>query len=928
MMNDTLFSQKYLFEEIGDKLRNHRLPYSEIPQYIRDNIRFELFDWQEKALLNFFDYEKIKEIENPNEPNHLLFNMATGTGKTLLMAALILYYYKKGYRNFIFFVNQNNIVGKTEDNLTDPNHNKYLYKQNIVIDNKIINIKKVETFAENCEDIQIIFTSIHKLHNAVYAVKENSLYLEDLQEKDIIMLGDEAHHLNATTKKQKGENIELDLFTELKENASQKDIEKSWEYTVLSLILNKGQQQQEDNNNVLMEFTATVPKDKYVLEKYRDKTIYKFDLKDFLKAGYTKEINLVSSSFDKRQRILQALLFNWYRYRVALDNNIPNFKPVILFRSKFIDKTKENNSEEDYKYFLELMENLSLEDFDFLNSIEEEGLFDITEIYQKGKSRIIDIKRYIKDKEISKREIIDYLKYSFSERFCIITNSKTGTKTKEKTTAEQERLLNSLEDKNNHITAIFTVKRLTEGWDVLNLFDIVRLYEGRDETKTKSGQRKAGEATTSEVQLIGRGVRYFPFSFEEKQINKRKFDNNLNNEMRILEEFYYHSDDDHHYIDELKRELKNKGLIVDTKKIKKFSIKDEFKQSYFYNEVRLFHNEQIENPNRRKLTLEEIKSDFDFIVQIKDSHILETHIEFDKDKDTTRLETNIEDNKTLSKQLKDFELHLILKAINIKAVKDNSVLRFEKLKEEINISSINDVIKDEFLGNFPIKIIVPKYIERLSEISNSNQLKILLKFFEKVSTQLKEISNPNLGSEFKPASFSIFFEDTKEKLIEENEDNKYLEQELIKKNWYVLDSFYGTSEERNLINFLKETMGNLEEKYEQVYLIKNEEVYKIYDFEKGRGFQPDFLLFLKQKQFNLYYQVFIEPKGEQFSDNIGGFKEGKEGWKEIFLGQISKKYGDNKIIKIETKDYKLIGLPLYNYKMKSDFELKYNNLLL
>ena len=31
-----------------------------------------------------------------------MFNMATGSGKTFLMGALILYYYKKGYKNFIF----------------------------------------------------------------------------------------------------------------------------------------------------------------------------------------------------------------------------------------------------------------------------------------------------------------------------------------------------------------------------------------------------------------------------------------------------------------------------------------------------------------------------------------------------------------------------------------------------------------------------------------------------------------------------------------------------------------------------------------------------------------------------------------------------------------------------------------------------------
>ena len=39
-----------------------------------------------------------------------MFNLATGTGKTLLMASTILYYYNKGYKHFIFFVNQNNIL--------------------------------------------------------------------------------------------------------------------------------------------------------------------------------------------------------------------------------------------------------------------------------------------------------------------------------------------------------------------------------------------------------------------------------------------------------------------------------------------------------------------------------------------------------------------------------------------------------------------------------------------------------------------------------------------------------------------------------------------------------------------------------------------------------------------------------------------------
>ena len=35
-----------------------------------------------------------------NEPVHLMFNMATGSGKTLIMAANIVFLISKGYRNF------------------------------------------------------------------------------------------------------------------------------------------------------------------------------------------------------------------------------------------------------------------------------------------------------------------------------------------------------------------------------------------------------------------------------------------------------------------------------------------------------------------------------------------------------------------------------------------------------------------------------------------------------------------------------------------------------------------------------------------------------------------------------------------------------------------------------------------------------------
>lgn len=921
-----LFADDSLFHKIKTYLDIAGEEY-EAPDYITNNLKHDFWYWQKDAMQYFDVFEKRKDkfVENINEPTHLMFNMATGTGKTMLMAALILQYYKKGYRYFIFFVNQNNIVDKTENNFINKHHTKYEFRQNIIIDDKTVNIRKVETF-DDTDDIQIKFTSIHKLHNAVYLAKENAVTLEELQKRDLVMIGDEAHHFNASTIR--NGQAEIDLPLELKENASEKDVEKSWENTVLNKILRKGKIKQDiENKNVLLEFTATIPKNTDVIEKYRTKTIYKFELVDFLNAGYTKEINLVSTSLKKKEKILLALLFNWYRHQIALKNNIANFKPVMLFRSKLIEESKN-----DYEKFISLITDLKTEDFNFLKNVEnsiKEDQTSLFKVYEQGKSRVRQMLAFIKDEKINIRDIVNYLKDEFAEKNCIITNSKDNkATTKEKTTDEQEQLLNSLEDKNNHIRAIFTVKRLTEGWDVLNLFDIVRLYDGRDEGH-QNGQRVAGQATVQEIQLIGRGVRYFPFDYNEHEKNKRKFDNNLENPLRVLEEFYYHSDDDVRYLDELKRELKNKGFIKDNRVIKKFALKEDFKQTEFFKEIKVWKNERVDNPEKRKRTLSELEKEFIFEYKTSELALKEQQVVLDKDTDEILAESLRKDSKTISKKFADFEKHIVAKAINKKAKKDLSLLRFDNLQNELNINSVNDIFTEKFIGNFKINIITTKDKNNLDDIANEEKLDLLLDFFEAFTQKLREIANPYKGTEkFESFSFDDLFGEEKEKSVLIDQESKNLETELLEHNWYVLNGFNGTSEERELLGFVKKKIGNLKEKYNEVYLLRNEEVYKIYDFEKGRGFDPDFLLFLKGNKNNLYYQIFIEPKGGQFTDKEGGFKESKEGWKEDFLQQITDKYGDGALLKAENKNYKLIGLPLFNKKTENDFSKSFSEQLL
>ena len=55
------------------------------------------------------------------------------------------------------------------------------------------------------------------------------------------------------------------------------------------------------------------------------------------------------------------------------------------------------------------------------------------------------------------------LREDFSEEHCVSVNDDKEADTK-------QILLNSLEDASNPYRAIFEVKKLDEGWDVLNLF--------------------------------------------------------------------------------------------------------------------------------------------------------------------------------------------------------------------------------------------------------------------------------------------------------------------------------------------------------------------------------------------------------------------------------------------------------------------------
>ena len=176
----------------------------ELPDYIIENLKHEPRSYQSEAI-RYFHYTQTSDTFKFRKPRQLMFNMATGSGKTDLMAGLILYLYKeKGYQNFLFTVNTNGVLSKTIDNLTNAQSTKFLFNSNLEIDGEHIVINQISgRFPEFplSNSINIKFVSIQTLKNELLNQAENIMSLNDYQKTKMIILADEAHHYSASTKK-------------------------------------------------------------------------------------------------------------------------------------------------------------------------------------------------------------------------------------------------------------------------------------------------------------------------------------------------------------------------------------------------------------------------------------------------------------------------------------------------------------------------------------------------------------------------------------------------------------------------------------------------------------------------------------------------------------------------------------------------------
>ena len=843
--------EQFLYEQLNSVSEMGFLK-KDIPDCIKNNLKpiFELRPYQIEAFSRFFHCLD-NDFPGKEWPLHFLFNMATGSGKTIIMAGLILYLYERGYRNFLFFVNSTNIIEKTKGNFLNPLSSKHLFNNQIYFGTKRVSVSSVGNFeGVNPDEINICFTTIQKLHSDLTTEKENSLTYEDFKDKKIVLIADEAHHMNVKTKAQ------LELF-------------ESWENTVEHIF-------HQNQDNLLLEFTATMDYfHRNIVNKYRKKVIYRYDLQQYRNERYSKDVYIVQSDFDENDRILQALIVSQYKYEVAAKNRI-NLKPVILFKAqRTIEQSKQNKAN-----FHNIIENLSPDDIERIKNISTiplvQNAFDFFD--QQG---------------ITSQQLTLRLKSEFNESRCLSVNEETE---KEK----QQLRLNSLEDKDNPIRAIFAVQKLNEGWDVLNLFDIVRCYEVRD---SKAGI--PGKTTMAEAQLIGRGARYFPFTIGENGDRfRRKFDNDLNHELRLLEDLHYHSINDSRYITEIRKALIEVGILEDREKEYQLNLKDSFRQTDFYNNGLIFKNDRYKN------TYEYVRSFADFGIKKRN---ISYSIASGRGATEALLSNEKETKQVKDLAQKDIKVSEIPKHIVQNAIAKNPFYRFNIISSYFpNITSVDDFIQsDDYLAG--LEITYRGDSKTLSHIPKQYYLEALLMLLKQIESEIrKNITEFKGTKEFKPSSISQIFYDKVLKLDSQSERAQGDETFVSDKEWYVFNANYGTSEEKAFVRMLDRQIDKLGSIYAKIYLIRNERHFKIFD-TKGQAFEPDFVLFLQEKEGKLLtYQLFIEPKGKHLKEH--------DQWKQDLLNDITSQFADKIIDFGENKKYRLLGVPFYNNQDENIFK--------
>jgi superfamily II DNA or RNA helicase len=450
-----------LFELVESGVTKHRLRYYQMEAlYVLDYLLNLSPNKQEKKSL----IEKIDQENNIIAP-FFGFEMATGSGKTMLMGASIFYIFKKfGIKNFLIITPAStDVYQKTKLNFARGTFesvwaNDTPFTYNLVTGDDYTATPLYDGF-NSTRDLSIFVFNISKFGtNAVNTTKSweasiwkdesgNTIGIRDyLQKEKLVIITDEAHHA---------------------QNTASSKIIKSF------------------HPEAVLEFTATAVESSNKDAKKAQTIVYKYDIRRFLEDGYGKTVKAIALNIDevdkqkkKRTDIAQGerlklitlgLIHLLKKKAVLKDERIKGLKPIAFVKVKedtpYAEKAfnyikgELHQDEENLQIVLGKLKAQELEITDLLQQMFEEDYGS-------------DWRKLAKELEKVTRTAIFYHGKSDKE---------TGKK------------WNNI--RRNEVEIIVYMQKLDEGIDLPNIYSMAVVNDTETEFKT------------AVKQIIGRGVR-------------------------------------------------------------------------------------------------------------------------------------------------------------------------------------------------------------------------------------------------------------------------------------------------------------------------------------------------------------------------------------------------------------------------------------
>ncbi|BCD62900.1 adenine-specific DNA-methyltransferase [Nitratiruptor sp. YY08-26] len=871
------------FEDLHENKEEFAKYYGDLD--IADDLNISLKDNNYAHLLK--EYFKTQTNGKGNEyipfseiVNSMSFWMATGSGKTVVIIKLIELLHKLmnqkllPKREILFLTYRDDLVKSFKKLVDEYNYEKALNEQI-----KLVNLKEYEK-----EKFQLDFGNrifYYRSDLISDERKENILnyrdYLENIDERYIgnwYLLLDEAH---------KGD----------KQDSKRQSI-----FSILS------------QNGFLFNFSATFTQAIDIVT-----TVYNFNLDQFIKSGYGKQIYVSQeeikafqqkSDFNEKEKrkIILKTLINLSLVKKAYENikeenlyhnplliylmnsvNTENADLKLVFKEianigKNIDKktfeaTKKEIIEElnnakytigDESYTLNFAK-------DFIENIKEKDIYKF--VYNSENSGNIE---YIINPK-NKQEIA--LKLDSSDKpFALIKIGDISkwikenlTEYKENETFREEGYFETLNDKNSPINLLLGSRAFYEGWDSNrpNVISFINIGKGE-------------EAKKFVLQAIGRGVRIEPLPNQRKRLDRLSINNE---ELEKLKELY-----------------KNETKILETlfiyatnKKAVETILKELelVKKSIGFEEVSLWKNkEKIEEIKPDELLIPSYKTLDKEIVDLPEEKIIKFRMS----------KANLELLR-LYFQLMPIERFLLEYENNFKVYKNLKRIvqedsKYIKIDESKNFKNVSILIKslitylniklenyDEFI---PVddKIVHFKKIKVRSDLKND---------FIKIAKDVKDAIEINPKELYKKVSKGEItereFEDLLNKKDELLKEFKEVKLQKLMQHYYIpmvyakdkvdwIKHIINVESEYEFIQDLLSKLDDLDKYYDWWMFSKldehlDKEIYIPYSSDgKVRKFIPDFIFWFKKE--NKYTICFIDPKGGAYSSYL----EKVDGYKSIF----------------------------------------------